>query len=87
MYTKPMEKVDALATPRIIWAGMRWRGFDEMLYMRGTSRKHAIPRSITFFRPILSDKNPRGIDMSMVDIPEVEAKSPTSTTEAPSPME
>ncbi len=55
--------------------------------MMGPTMKQATPRSITFFRPIRSDTKPRGIDISIVETPEAEAKRPINATEAPNPME
>jgi hypothetical protein len=53
----------------------------------GPRKKQAKPRSITFLRPNLSDVKPRGIDISIVEIPEAEARKPIKTTEAPISLE
>jgi hypothetical protein len=78
-----MEKVDAFAMPRTALAKIRWNGSDDKLYRTGATAKQVTPKSITLFRPILSEAKPRGIARSIVNNPEMDASNPMRDTEAP----
>jgi len=78
-----MENVEPTATPRSILAGNRCRGDDEKVYNRGVATKQAIPISIMLFRPILSERLPRGIEARRVERLMAEPRNPIMVNEAP----